>query len=153
MFIGSRLQCRVFGKNWVETHNFKKYTKISKVLSMTPRTSATMSYNSISPLDPARVKPLPLAAISFYLHKLFVPLHVKKRGVISRDLGYSTQKKKADFASADSADTEYQNSHCVLWPWSRDTVSTGKAASSQFCTGFSKNGKLIDALSNHEKLN
>ena len=71
------------------------------------------------PQDPARVKPLPLAAISFYLHKLFVPLHVKKGGVISRDLGYSTQKKKADFASAGPADTEYQNSHCVLWPRSR----------------------------------
>ena len=34
-----------------------------------------------------------MALISFSLHKLFVPLHVKKRGVISRDLGYSTQEK------------------------------------------------------------
>ena len=114
---------------------------------------ARRQYRKGAAHDPARVKPLPLAAISFYLHKLFVPLHVKKGGVISRDLGYSTQKKKADFASAGPADIEYQNSHCVLWPRSRDTVSTGKAASSQFCTGFSKNGKLIDALSNHGKLN
>ena len=53
---------------------------------------------------------------------------------VSRDLGYSTQKKKADFASADSADTEYQNSGCVLYPRSRDTKSTGKPASSHIST-------------------
>jgi hypothetical protein len=86
--------------------------------------------------DPARAKPPLEAPISFYLHKLFVPLHVKIGGVISHDLGYSTQKKKADFASADSADVEYQNSGCVLYPRSRDTKSTGEPASSQFCTGI-----------------
>ena len=75
-----------------------------------------------------------MAAISFYLHTLFVPLHVKIGGVISRDLGHSTQKKKADFASADSADTEYQNSHCVLYPRSKDTNFTGKPASSLLLT-------------------
>ena len=64
--------------------------------------------------DPARAKPPPVAPISFYLHKLFVPLHAKIGGVISHDLGYSTQKKKADFASAGPADIEYQNSGCVL---------------------------------------
>ena len=96
--------------------------------------------------DPARAKPLPVALISFSLHKLFVPLHVKKRGVISRDLGHSTQKKKADFASAGPADIEYQNSHCVLWPRSRDTKSTGKPASSNFCTDFWKwqDGNSLD---------
>ena len=55
-----------------------------------------------------------MAPISFYLHKLFVPLHAKIGGVISHDLGYSTQKKKADFASAGPVDIEYQNSGCVL---------------------------------------
>ena len=75
---------------------------------------ALTSHQIFYPWDPARAKPPLEAPISFYLHKLFVPLHAKIGGVISHDLGYSTQKKKADFASAGPADIEYQNSGCVL---------------------------------------